>query len=35
VSAFVEDEKAAGNVRRSFDAVGLTTSMVAPAGMRP
>ena len=35
VSAFVEDEKAAGNARRSFDAVGLTTSMVAPAGMRP
>ena len=34
-SAFVEEAKASGSVRRSFDAVGLTSSMVAPAGMRP
>jgi polar amino acid transport system substrate-binding protein len=34
-SAVVEEAKASGSVRRSFDAVGLTTSMVAPAGMRP
>ena len=34
-SAFVEEVKASGAVRRSFDAIGLKTSMVAPAGMRP
>jgi polar amino acid transport system substrate-binding protein len=35
VSAFVEEAKASGLVRRAMDAVGLTTSMVAPAGMKP
>jgi len=34
-SAVVEEAKASGNVRRSFDAFGLTTAMVAPPGMRP
>jgi polar amino acid transport system substrate-binding protein len=33
VSAVVEEEKAKGNVRRSLDAMGLTSSVVAPAGM--
>lgn len=33
VSAVVEEEKARGNVRRSLDAMGLTSSVVAPAGM--
>jgi polar amino acid transport system substrate-binding protein len=35
VSAFVEEAKAAGDVRRSFDAIGLTHAVVAPAGMKP
>jgi polar amino acid transport system substrate-binding protein len=35
VSAFIEEEKASGAVRRSFDKMGLTSSQVAPAGMRP
>ena len=35
VSEFVEEAKASGLVRRSFDAVGLTAAMVAPAGMKP
>jgi polar amino acid transport system substrate-binding protein len=35
VSVFVEEAKADGSVRRAFDAIGLTTSMVAPAGMKP
>jgi polar amino acid transport system substrate-binding protein len=35
VSAFVEEAKASGLVRKSFDAVGMTTSQVAPAGMKP
>jgi polar amino acid transport system substrate-binding protein len=35
VSAFIEEVKASGLVRRSFDAVGMTTSQVAPAGMKP
>jgi polar amino acid transport system substrate-binding protein len=35
VTAFVEDAKAAGLVRRAFDAIGLTSSVVAPAGMKP
>ena len=35
VSAFIEEAKASGEVRRAFDAIGLTTSMVAPAGMKP
>ena len=34
-STAVEEAKASGAVRRSFDAVGLTSSTVAPAGMRP
>jgi polar amino acid transport system substrate-binding protein len=35
VSSFIEEAKASGLVRRSFDAVGMTTSQVAPAGMKP
>lgn len=35
VTAFVEEQKANGGVRRSFDAMGLNTSVVAPAGMKP
>ncbi|MGZ5830089.1 MAG: transporter substrate-binding domain-containing protein [Xanthobacteraceae bacterium] len=34
VTAFIEDAKASGEVRRAFDAIGLTISMVAPAGMK-
>jgi polar amino acid transport system substrate-binding protein len=35
VSAFIEEAKASGDVRRSFDKMGLTGSQVAPAGMKP
>jgi len=35
VSEFIEETKASGLVRRSLDAVGLTGSVVAPAGMKP
>jgi polar amino acid transport system substrate-binding protein len=35
VTAFIEEQKASGNVRRFFDAMGLTGSQVAPAGMKP
>jgi polar amino acid transport system substrate-binding protein len=35
VTAFIEEAKASGLVRRSFDAVGMTGSQVAPAGMKP
>ena len=35
VTEFIEAAKASGEVRRSFDAIGLTGSMVAPAGMQP
>jgi polar amino acid transport system substrate-binding protein len=35
VSAFVEDAKASGLVRRALDEMGLTSSQVAPAGMKP
>jgi polar amino acid transport system substrate-binding protein len=34
-SAFVEEAKASGAVRRAFDAIGLTSSVVAPPGLRP
>jgi polar amino acid transport system substrate-binding protein len=34
-TAFVEEAKAAGIVRRGLDAVGLTNATVAPAGMKP
>lgn len=34
-SSVVEEQKANGNVRKSFDAMGLTSSVVAPAGMKP
>jgi polar amino acid transport system substrate-binding protein len=34
-SAIVEEAKASGSVRRSFDTIGLKSSMVAPPGMRP
>jgi hypothetical protein len=35
VSAFIEDAKASGLVRRGLDGVGLTNEQVAPAGMMP
>jgi polar amino acid transport system substrate-binding protein len=35
VTAFIEQAKASGLVRRAFDAIGLATSVVAPAGMKP
>jgi polar amino acid transport system substrate-binding protein len=35
VTAFMEEEKAAGNVRRYLDAIGLKNATVAPAGMKP
>ncbi len=35
VSAYVEEAKASGQVRKSFDAMGLRNSTVAPAGMKP
>lgn len=35
VSDFIEEAKASGLVRRSLDAMGLTASQVAPAGMKP
>jgi polar amino acid transport system substrate-binding protein len=35
VTAFVEEAKASGAVRKAFDDIGLTTAMVAPAGMKP
>jgi polar amino acid transport system substrate-binding protein len=35
VTGFIEAAKASGSVRRAFDAIGLTTSVVAPAGMQP
>jgi polar amino acid transport system substrate-binding protein len=35
VSAFVEEAKASGSVRRAFDDIGLKTAVVAPAGMKP
>jgi polar amino acid transport system substrate-binding protein len=34
-TAFIEEAKASGLVRRGFDAVGLTVAQVAPAGMKP
>jgi polar amino acid transport system substrate-binding protein len=34
-TAFIEEAKASGLVRRSFDAVGLTSAIIAPAGMKP
>jgi polar amino acid transport system substrate-binding protein len=34
-SAFVEEAKASGLVRKALDEMGLTASQVAPAGMRP
>lgn len=35
VSAVVEEQKANGGVRKSLDAMGLTSSAVAPAGVKP
>ena len=35
VSAFVEEVKTSGDVRRAFDDIGLKTAQVAPAGMKP
>jgi polar amino acid transport system substrate-binding protein len=35
VSAFIEDAKASGLVRKAFDDIGLKNEQVAPAGMKP
>jgi polar amino acid transport system substrate-binding protein len=35
VSAFIEEAKASGLVRRALDDMGLKSSQVAPAGMKP
>jgi len=35
VTAFIEDAKASGLVRRAFDEMGMRSSQVAPAGMKP
>jgi polar amino acid transport system substrate-binding protein len=35
VSTFVEEAKASGMVRHALDDMGLTSSQVAPAGMKP
>jgi polar amino acid transport system substrate-binding protein len=35
VTEFIESAKASGSVRRAFDAIGLATSVVAPAGLQP
>jgi polar amino acid transport system substrate-binding protein len=35
VSAFIEEAKTSGLVRRAFDAMGLHSSQVAPVGMEP
>ena len=35
VSAFIEEAKASGLVRRALDEMGLASSQVAPAGMKP
>ena len=35
LDAFIEDAKASGMVRRALDDMGLTSSQVAPAGMKP
>jgi len=34
VSAFIEEAKASGLVRRALDEMGLNSSIVAPAGMK-
>jgi polar amino acid transport system substrate-binding protein len=35
VTAFIEDAKASGLVRHAFDEMGMKSSQVAPAGMKP
>lgn len=35
VSTFIEEAKASGLVRRALDEMGLTSSQLAPAGMKP
>jgi polar amino acid transport system substrate-binding protein len=35
MTAFIEDAKASGLVRHAFDDVGMKSSQVAPAGMKP
>jgi polar amino acid transport system substrate-binding protein len=35
VSEFIEEAKTSGLVRRSLDEMGLTSSQIAPAGMKP
>jgi len=35
VSGFIEEAKASGLVRRGLDNVGLKTSQIARAGMKP
>jgi polar amino acid transport system substrate-binding protein len=34
-SAFIEEAKANGTMRRLLDSAGLTTTMVAPVGAKP
>jgi polar amino acid transport system substrate-binding protein len=34
ITAFIEEAKASGAVRRALDAMGLTSSQVAPVGMK-
>jgi polar amino acid transport system substrate-binding protein len=34
-SQFIEEAKSAGLVREAFDDIGLKTSQVAPAGLKP
>jgi polar amino acid transport system substrate-binding protein len=34
-SAFVEEAKASGSVRRALDNIGLKTSVVPPTGVTP
>jgi len=35
VSDFIEEAKASGLVRKALDEMGLTSSQIAPAGMKP
>jgi polar amino acid transport system substrate-binding protein len=35
VSEFIEEAKASGLVRKALDEMGLTSSQIAPAGMKP
>ena len=35
VSEFIEEAKVSGLVRKALDEMGLTSSQIAPAGMKP